>query len=206
MVLTRTVWRTLADGKQIVVKRRYRVAFERRADGYMLNGQFLDASVDAPPLLAGMAELERRRADSGPFPLRLDATGLIHHEPAARGPDSPMPEQALRQGQNLIRSSSLTQAERDEANALLSQLALQRATSAWPVDLFNPAPGEHRELRQIALPDGQEGEIEVKLTVLAMLPEGLPQAVERTVVTDLAGSHRVSRERWSLEPLAEENR
>lgn len=202
MVLTRTVWRTLVDGKQIVVTRRYRVSFVRHADGFVLEGQFLDASVEAPPILAGMAELERQRPDSVPFPLRLDPAGRIRYGFGGSDASAGVAVEAVRRGQELIRYSGLSAQQQNESAMLLGQLALQRATVTWPADLFNPGAPEQHEHRRIALPDGQEGEIDVTLKVLAVQPDGLPEAVERTVVTELGGSQKVSRERWSFEPVA----
>jgi hypothetical protein len=204
MILTRTVWRTLNDGKQIVVKRRYRVSFASRGDGFRLDGQFLDASVEAPPMLMAMAELERQRADQVPFPILLDPVGRIRQNNGA-GNDNLARFEALRRGKDLIERSALSSEERGETGLLLEQLALQRATSTWPTDLFNPALDQRSEHRRLALPDGQEGGIDVSISVARGASAGLPEAVERTVVTELGGTRQQSRERWSFE-LASPNR
>jgi hypothetical protein len=200
LVLTRTVWRTLADGKEIVVRRRYAVQFTRQDDGFLLDGRLLDAAVEAPPLLAAMAELERKRGDDGLFPLMLDAAGRIRDRNGARLAPPELRDQAQGRAQNLLAATPLDPAQRQETSAFLKALAAQGAPAAWPADLFNPAPGEHREHRRIALPDGQEGAVDVVVKALGVHPDGLPEAVERTVTTVLAGTARTSREQWTLVP------
>lgn len=54
--------------------------------------------------------------------------------------------------------------------------------------------------RSVALADGSLGEIEVLLRVGKWLPCGIPALFERIITTKLAGTRRVSREVWSLEP------
>lgn len=200
MVLTRTVWRNLGDGKQIVVTRRYAISFAARGDGFLLDGRLLDAAVSVPEALQAMAEQERRRTDAGMFPIRLDARGRIEPGPPAAARDPANRQAALFEGEKIIDSSPVSAERRREGAALLAQLAMQGIGGAWPSDLFNPRGPRSHEQRQVALPDGQTGEVEVTVTVGALLPCGLPQAVERTVVTRLAETERVSRERWTLAP------
>lgn len=200
MVLTRTVWKTLGDGKQIVVSRRYAVSFSRNASGFDVEGRLLDASVDAPGALAVLADIERRRADTGMFPIQLDARGWIHGaKPADERALGPRQE-ALKGGLRTIEAAGASAQEQREHAAQLALLAQQGIGGVWPSDLFNPLQPRRHNRREIALPDGQVGEVDVTIVVRAMLPSGLPEAVERTVVTRLGGTERVSREEWTLAP------
>lgn len=202
LVLTRTVWRTLSDGKEIMVRRRYAVQFTRRNDGFLLNGRLLDVAVEAPPLLAAMAELERNRSDEGLFPLMLDAAGRIRTVASAQPEPQPLRQNARAKAQGLIATTPLAPMQKREAGNFLTRLAAQGALAAWPADLFNPAPGERHEHRRISLPDGQEGEVNVSVKVLGANREGLPRSVERTVTTVLDGTARTSREQWTLAPAS----
>jgi hypothetical protein len=71
--------------------------------------------------------------------------------------------------------------------------------SSWPVDLLRIQPGEHRQSRVVALASGGEGRIEVVTRVDSLLPCGLPRTIDRTVITVLAGTRRVSREIWAFQ-------
>src|SRR3546814_3766672 len=57
LVLTRTIVRDLADGKQIVVERAWQVSFAHQLPGILVTGRQISAAVDAPPALA---ELDRK--------------------------------------------------------------------------------------------------------------------------------------------------
>jgi hypothetical protein len=199
-VLTRTVWRSLADGKQIMIRRRYAVQFTRLGEGFLLDGKLLDAAVEAPPMLAAMAELERKRGDDGLFPLQLDAAGRILDDARPLRVASGLRDNARERAQGLLAATPLASSLQQESGAFLNQLSAQGVPTAWPADLFNPASGERSERRRIALPGGQEGEVHVSVKVIGAQPEGLPRSVERTVTTVLAGTARTSREQWTLAP------
>jgi hypothetical protein len=200
LVLTRTVWRTLADGKEIMVRRRYAVQFTRQAEGYQLDGRLLDAAVEAPPLLDGMAELERRRGDDGLFPVLLDASGRIRAHGSAQAESPGLRESASKRAQHLLAATPLPAAQRQDNGNFLSQLAAQGALAAWPADLFNPASSERSEHHRFALPGGQEGEVAVLVKAKGVTRRGLPESVERTVTTTMEGTLRTSREQWTLAP------
>jgi hypothetical protein len=199
-VLTRTVWRTLADGKQIMIRRRYAVQFTRQDEGFLLDGRLLDAAVEAPPVLAAMAELERSRGDDGLFPMQLDAAGRIRGSAQPQVVASKLHDTARERAQGMLAKTPLGSQQQQESGTFLEQLAAHGAPAAWPADLFNPAAAERSERRRITLPGGQEGDLHVSIKVVGSQPEGLPLAVERTVTTVLAGTARTSREQWTLAP------
>ncbi len=200
LVLTRTLYRDLADGKQVVVTRRYKIRFTPDGDGFRVDGTLIDATVDAPPFLARLAEIERTRPDTGVFPAFLDGRGMIRSGTAGRL-DPQTRQQALASARKVIDEAPAPGETRRETGALLGQVANGGSGAGWPVFLFNPGPSERVERRQLALPDGGQGEVEVRIRAQGLQPGGLPQRIERVVVTRLAGTERVSREVWTIAPV-----
>ncbi|HVR90086.1 MAG TPA: hypothetical protein VHG29_03185 [Novosphingobium sp.] len=197
MVLTRTIHRSLTGGKELLARRRYAVRIVPDGAGYRVDGQLIDCAVEAPAALQAIAELERKRPESGPFPLLLDATGRIVEATASRSTD------AVRQGAALVTSrvaqSALSLAEKAQAETFLSALAARGASGAeWPRDLFRPAPGHRSEVKRLTLPGGGEGTVTVSTAARTSSANGLLEAIERVVVTDMGGDRRETREEWSL--------
>ena len=199
LVLTRTVTRNLSGGKQIVVTRRYVIQFVRDGQGYVLNGSPLDVSVQVPPMLSGLAEIERKRTESGLFPAWVDAAGVIAPKPAATGTSDHAVTAMSGAAQSLLAQSSLAAERKQEGSFYLGQLTTQPVGSPWPADLFHAAPGERRQHRVVALPDGAQGQVDIVVRVAALMPCGLPSAFEREITTVLEGTSQVSRELWTLE-------
>lgn len=203
LVLTRTLYRDLVDGKQVVVTRRYAIRFTPEGDGYRVDGTLIDASVEAPPSLARLAELERQRPDNGVFPAILDGQGIIRSTSASQL-DPVTRQQMFGHAQSVIAGSPASPMVRQETGALLGQVANGSTGSNWPTFLFNPGPTERVERRRMTLPDGGQGEVEVRVRVQGLQPGGLPQRLERVVVTRLAGTERTSREVWTIIPTPPE--
>ena len=199
LVLSRTVIRELIDGKQIVATRRYSVRFIPEGVGFRLDGELIGVSVDAPPFLARLAELERNRPDRGLFPIRLDAQGIIAGDGGMQRVDDATRAKVGNQANALIAGTSAPESvKREEAGHVAGMLASHQP-SVWPSDLFVARPGERHAHRVIALPGGSEGEIDVVLKVEGSQACGLPQQVERVVTTVTGGSRQVSREVWTIE-------
>ena len=199
LTLTRTLYRSLADGKQVIVTRRYAIRFSPEGDGYRLDGELLTAEVEAPPLLAGMAEIERKRPDTGLFPARLDSHGMIRGE--IRGIVDPQTRRTAIGGADaLIARSRMAPDSKRESVALVDQVANASNGTSWPRFLFNPGSGDRVESRDVALPDGSVGRIEVRVHADGLMPGGLAQRVERIVTTRLTGTVRTTREVWTLTP------
>ena len=202
LILTRTVWRSLVDGKEIVSRKRYAVRIVADGGGFKVTGALFESTVEAPPAVAALAEMERRRSDPALLPIRLDADGRILPEPAALDPAARQP--GARVAQRLVRSSNIAGADKDQADSLIDQIAKAGGIAQWPSDLFNPSRQSQHEQRQVALPGGNEGAIDVSITVHGQRQGGqwqggLPTTVERTVVTELDGTRKVSREQWIFE-------
>ena len=82
MVLSRTVTRELSGGQQLVVQRRYRVQFLPDGDGFTLTGAPIGVSVEVPPILARLGDMERQRSDLGPFP-KVRSLKIARVQPAS---------------------------------------------------------------------------------------------------------------------------
>ncbi|WP_309621546.1 hypothetical protein [Novosphingobium sp.] len=193
MVLARSLIRELSDGQQIVVTRRYTIRFSAVSEGYQIDGELIGVAVDAPPRLASLADLERRRVDPGLFPMQIDRAGILHDK--AAGPSDPAVRSEVR-----LRATGIlgSQSSGAETGPLVGKIASGNGNSAWPADLFSARPGERSIERQVTLSDGRAGMVFVVLKVDALLPCGLPQRFERIITTDLAGSRMVSREVFTL--------
>ena len=202
MVLSRTVIRELAGGKQIVVKRSFRVQFVASPDGFVVTGTPLAVSVDVPPILSRLGELERQRSDSGPFPILIDNRGLIHTAASGEPADAKARQDAKQVATGMIQGAALPGQAKREALEVLGTMTADPRSSPWPTDLFVAHDGERRQHRSITLGDGSVGEVEVLLRIGKWLPCGMPALFERIITTDLAGTRRVSHEVWSLEPIA----
>jgi hypothetical protein len=197
IVLTRTVYRTLVDGKELVVSRRYAIRFSRLSDGFRLDGELIDAQVSAPPSLAALADIERKRVDNGLFPALLDQHGLIRSG-LIGAVDAQTRLTAVDRAKTTIGGSKLPTSSKRTLDTLTGQVANSSHGTSWPVFLFNPGAAEHFEARKVALPDGSEGEVEVRVRAEGRLVGSLPKLVERRVTTRLAGTTRTSREVWTL--------
>ncbi len=91
---------------------------------------------------------------------------------------------------------------RNQATTMLTQVVMAgNGGTAWPLDIFSPAHADTVETRDIALPDGSRGSIDIAMRSEGTTPGGLPTRVERTVTTDLSGTKRVSRETWTFEQV-----
>ncbi|WP_305700402.1 hypothetical protein [Novosphingobium sp.] len=198
VVLSRTIWRSLPDGKNIMVRRSYEVRIAALDDGYLVNGALLDTVVEAPPPVAMLAELERKRPDAGPFPLRLDRHGIIT-EVAESPADGAARADATRGSALILKKAAQSGDAQDKALAVLTRvLSSTSGSAAWPIDLFNPAQNNRHEVRRVPLPGGASGEVDVSINVQRPGPGPLPELFERTVITRLDGSERTSREVWTI--------
>lgn len=198
LILTRTLYRPLAGGAQVVATRRYKVRFSSEGDGFRLDGELIDVVVTTPPELARFAAIERQRPDVALFPTRLDAQGMIRSRPV-QAVDTATRQNARQALDNLIRDAAATPAEKQAlASAAQVIVAAAEGGTTWPVYLFNPGAQEHLERRTVTLADGSQSQIEVLVRATGLMASGLPQRIERTVTTRLAGTQRTTREVWTI--------
>ncbi len=198
LLLTRELRKILPDGNEIVSRRRYAIRFVPQGSGYRVEGDLIGAEVEAPPELAGLAEVERTRSDGGLFPLTLDSAGMIvaqqgNHDAAAEA-------RTMAEARTyLAAQTDLTDADRAAALAMVAKLQAQARAAGgnWPADLFRPADGERRESRELPLPDGSAGKVIVTINA-SETPTGLLAHFQRQVVTELAGTNGLSSETWTM--------
>ena len=202
LLLTRTLYRPLPGGKAIVTRRSYSVRFVRDGAGYRVEGELVQATVDAPASLAPLAEIERRRPDTGMFPILLDAQGQILGGSNVQS-DGSLGRAAVIAAES-IGGSGLPAIDMLQAQAFVKHLASRSPRSQWPADVFNPAPGKRDEARVIALPGGSEGHVTIEIASQGANRAGQVALLERIVTTDLAGDTRVTREQWQLSKLPSE--
>lgn len=196
MILTRIVRRALPDGKEIVATRSYALRFAREGSGYRVDGELIECAVEAPEALRPMAEIERKRADSGLFPLHLDSAGRILE--ASQDGSEVGRREAAGKVTAAVTASGLSGNDKAEAVSFVTQLADRGGQAVWPADLFMAKSGERSEVRRLALPGGVEGTVSVATKVAS--GAGLAATLERTVTTEFAGTRRVVRETWAFRP------
>lgn len=196
LLLTRTLRSPLADGREIVSRRTYEVVIVADGDGYRVEGALVDVAVDAPAHLSRLAEIERRRPDTGLFPLRLDAAGML--VPERRRADRSALRQAASLAAETVDRALPAGAPRTAAQGFVASLESAAAETRWPEDLFRPGNGRRVDRRKVALPDGGTGQVEVE--IVASTGDEDYARMQRTVTTELGASRRVTREEWVLAP------
>ena len=200
-MISRTVVRSLIDGKEVRATRRYLVWFEREGDGWRIDGELRDVTVEVPPVLEPFAELERNRVEPGFFPIQLDSAGRMKTRLGPPIGDSSR-AQAVALGEMMIAGALTSTSARNQATTMLTQVVMAgNGGTAWPIDIFNPVRPDTLETRDIALPDGSRGSIKIAIQAQVIANGSVPTRVERTVETELSGSTRRSHEIWTIEPV-----
>ncbi|MET0587551.1 MAG: hypothetical protein ABWZ75_03435 [Novosphingobium sp.] len=200
LVLTRVLHSPLADGKEVIARRSYAVRIMPDGDGFRVDGELLGCEVEAPPPLQALAEIERKRPDTGLFPMRLDRKGMLVASTTAAQPGEATGNAAAI-ASRAVEGSALDSAERAHAQGFIAQIRNKAARTLWPSDLFRPEPGRRVERQQFTLPDGGEGHITVEINARTESGPGVLTELERTVVTEMDGSRRVTREEWTIAHL-----
>lgn len=201
MRYTRRLERPLADGLRLVASRSFVVRFEPVEGGYRVTGEPAGVEVSAPERLAAFARLEREREDPGPFPLRLDAGGRIVGGAAA--PLSAQLDLAVREAIAELDARPRDPAERAELLRFVDAVhkTAGRLTTELPADLFAPPSRPRTERREVALPNGEAGEVTVTFSAAADPATGLMRQAVREVLTELGGDRRRTLESWQLVAL-----
>ncbi|GAA4047508.1 hypothetical protein [Parerythrobacter jejuensis] len=196
--LSRSLIRTLSDGNAISVKREWQIGFSAVSGGFVVSGRQIAVSVDAPPSLAGLAQMEAKRTETNLFPIELDASGLLR---AGVDPLTPASmDNALAKAEDFLAG----QAPSDDLKAAARTFAAsldQRAAgllSLLPRDLFFPRDKDWREAKTLALPGQQAGEMTIDFAATTDPDSGLLVRADRTISTRIGSSSRRSSEVWSL--------
>ena len=200
MIYTRRLVRELRDGEHLSVCRSFVLRFVPRGEeGYELEGEQSAVEVAAPEKMAPFAEIERSRVETGVFPLRLCARGLIE-----RGPEfaaSRLLDRALAEARRQL--AALPAGERAQADAFVQSVHRAGASLAahLPEDLFAPTAHSHSERRAIEVPGGEAGEIDIRFTAEADPQTGLMTRARREIVTIIGNGRRTTVEDWTLGPI-----
>ena len=201
-VLTRVVERGLGGGAKIVVTRSWKIRFARATEGMIVTGEQIAVRVDAPPKLAALAEIERKRKADELFPAELDRTGLIQRMADGSNPADVAKAVAIALDR-LKQTGDHGQSLADHRSFLLGVNRMTADTvSRIPTDLFFPAPGSSESERKVPLADGETGRVHLVHSAATRRDSPLLARSERRIVTTIAGEARVSSEVWTLTPSA----
>jgi hypothetical protein len=197
VVLTRELRRSLVDGKEIVTRRKYELRFLPEGEGWRVEGNLVDSQVEAPAELAMLAEIEKRRPDSGLFPLVLDSRGMIVAQQGAK--DIAPGSEAKRVFDQSIERVGLAPAAKADASEMAGRIvATGRAAGGnWPTDLFRPQTQSGSQEQELALPGGKSGRVVVSVDAHRS-SNGLMERFSRIVSTELDGTRRNSSETFTI--------
>lgn len=198
-LLERVLTRSLFDGKQIVVTRRWRIGFSQLEAGDLrVDGTQVAAQVDAPPALTALSQIEAARDNSSLFPMQLGHNGKIRSTSAGAVPALPqeVADAALAYAKARVGAANSAAVTRQ----FLSDLSAQGAKwfSAMPADLFFPTPRNLETSRDVTLPDGDIGTITIRETASTYAESGLLASYRREATTTTGSTHRTGSEVWSL--------
>ena len=199
MRLTRELVRELGDGAAITVRRAWDVSFTSQSRGIVISGTQVSASVDAPPSLVQLAQIEQQRDTAAMFPIMLSDTGLVvasGSAPAGLGA-------ARRTAETMIATRPQNEARRDNLRRYLAEV--HRAGSgqfdALPPDLFVPAGTPQRRVETVSLPGRLTGAFELLWDARGAPGSGWLIEGQRQIITRIEELERRSREVWTLGPI-----
>ena len=196
MVLTRTLRRPLPGGMEVLTRRSYEILFVPESGGFRVDGRLVGVEVEAPPQLQALALLERRRPDADMFPMRLDTRGNLQPMGAV-GRSEEVRQAGLNVGMT-VESLALEPYDRNQAKQFARSFEKRSVRTAWPEDLFSPAPGSREETQTVPLPNGGRGTVRVNIDARTHSASGLLGSFFRRVTTDLEGDSRITEETWTL--------
>lgn len=198
LLVTRTLIRSLVDGKQIIVRRSYRVVFERAETTFTVRGEQIASAIAAPPELAVIAAIERARTDISSFPLQLDLAGQII-TPSSLRPDAQR-DAGIAAARDIVAGAAFDATTRAAADGFLAEAATKGQIVPWPRDLFSPTAADRGFAQDVAISASTNGRVTVTHRIPVRLASGAPAHFIRVVVTEMAGVRRESREEWSIAP------
>jgi hypothetical protein len=141
VLISRTVVRSLFDGKEVRATRRYLVWFRPDPAGWRLEGELREVIVDVPPSLEQFAGLERNRVEPGFFPILLDAAGRLKPRSDSQAGDG-------------SRAKAYALAEMMIAGALISPNARNDFAQCTQPGQYHVGPGGHGRQRRHGLARG----------------------------------------------------
>mgnify|MGYP003143083560 FL=1 len=198
--LERVLRRDLFDGKAITINRSWLIRFAGSSGGgvVVVTGEQVASTVEAPPALAALARLEEQRT-AGLLPLRLTANGMIVDQPGDSTLD-PLPDRVIEAAADYVAGHSSAPAVELNVREFVAQLSQRQMgwLSHLPRDLFFPVPRSKAASREIALPDGVQGRVDLREIARADAASGLLDSFVREAVTTIGDSSRKAAETWRL--------
>lgn len=196
--LRRRVERELRDGASLIVERIWSVRFVPQGRGFRVDGQQADVTVEAPPALSFLAQVERTRIDQDMFPLLLGSAGEIVGQSASR--DDETVSAAVDQVRQRLAAASAQGMDVEGSEQFLKDLqqAGEKALADWPAALFAPGELDLVQEREVALPAGRSGSVTVRTLATSDPATGLMRQFERRVETRLGTRTRSGIERFTL--------
>ena len=201
LILARTVVRELPGGAAIVATRRYRVSFRPVDGGWQVDGALISSEIEAPPLLAAIAALERDRPDDGMFPIMLDHSGKIIAEPTAGMGRAAVGGAVAAAIRTVGQAGASAPADEFLTHIGAAAASPKDGITRWPEDLFLPHGPNGASEQEFALPGGGAGSVAVSLASDPAPGMATMGHAARIVVTQAAGTRRVAREEWTLSPI-----
>lgn len=198
--LSRTVRRELFDGGYLAVERSWSCRFAGLGRGMSVDGEQIECLVSGPGTLGALAEMERRRRDTGPFPAVLDESGLIVSSDSEQAVSADQViDGALADMAGRIATTSDIADQRRALGALTARA--QQSLTAVPRDLFFPRAAVPALAREFEVAPGLLGQLHIETDVRADESTGLLLSRERRIRTGIAGEERISSEIWDLQRL-----
>ena len=201
--LERVLRRGLADGKEIVVTRRWSIRFSPAADRTIeVSGSQSFAKVDAPAALQALAQIEERRSETGLFPMMLDQGGLIVSKPGDTAQVAPIPQEAIAAAVEYAQERAASAESVASSRQFVADLSQHgdRWLTLWPSDLFFPIPHNNTVRKDVTLPDGTQGVVTMRESASARDGSGLLKHYLREATTSTATMARKGSESWTLTP------
>lgn len=200
MIFRKRIERSLRDGERLIVTRSWKVEFARSGQGISIIGEQIAAAVDAPPMLARLAQIEESRSTDAMWPVLLAESGQIMA--AGQGTTENDLDRAIAVASDMIARRPLPTSQREAQLRSLSNFdkAGTELTQTMPADLFYPSARPVHLVRSLDLPGGMTGEYEVTYTSRACADSGWLERAERQVVTRINDSEKRASEEWVLQP------
>lgn len=198
--LERVLDRGLSDGNSIVVTRRWDIGFAAAGPGAMrVSGEQTFAQVEAPPALHALAKLEETRRAEEFLPLDLDEQGRILPAEGDRA-FAPLPEDLADAAIAYAGAQGAEPSAHADTRRFVERLSDQGIgwLSMLPRDLFFPQARELETRRDLALPDGAKGVVEMREIAQAAPVTGLLDSFRREVTTITHATERRNSETWRL--------
>ena len=196
MILSRTLRRPLPGGADFIATRSYEIRFVREGEGHRIDGRLVEVDVKAPASLSAFAEIERNRPDTGMFPLRLDAAGMLL--PVAGSPSGSEVRSATELVLARLGERQMPALDMLEAQAFAQRIGQRPTMSQWPADVLRPLATSSSRSSPVPLPGGVTGQITIEIAASTQGGSGLMREMTRTVTSDLGGDLRRTIETWTL--------